>query len=181
MARRAKRKNADTGVFIAATLESVAAKQLESEGHDHDSGDLVDDQTIGMREEFRRVASTGDRDRALQNIAALLRASTQATGAAIALARDGEFICVAADGSAPPTGVVIDPTAGISGACLQSGDTTVCDDAAADPRVNRGAGQFIRSIIAAPVRANDRTEGLVEILSTMPYAFDLTHKHIVED
>src|SRR5579864_3997087 len=47
--------------------------------------------------------------------------ATGATGAAIVLERDGEFVCRATAGSnAPELGVRLDTEAGLSGACVQT-------------------------------------------------------------
>ena len=167
-------------LFVASTLDSVAADPGSAE---LDPSSLTpEEQTTDVRQEFRRLLTGSEREAALQSLTEILREITQATGAAIALAGPGgDVICVSSSGAAPPTGVVIDGRSGISGACLQSGRTTVCDDAAYDPRVHPDARHFAMSIAAAPVRANNQTRGLVEILSPNPYAFDLNHVHAVEE
>jgi protein TonB len=180
MPRRARRKQlADVSVYVASALESVAAEVPTRTV-------VLDDEPTGrpsaahVTDDYRHLVEHGDRNTALQNITAWLREETHATGAAIALRAGSDIVCVASAGTAPPVGVTIDPSSGISGACLQSGQLTVCDDAATDPRVNRAAGYYIRSIVVSPVKTDDHMEGIVEILSSTPYAFDRNHQHAVE-
>jgi protein TonB len=119
--------------------------------------------------------------RLLQLMTESVREQTGATGAAIALDNNGQTVCVASAGTAPPVGVTIDRDTGISGACLSTGRTILCEDAETDARVNRAGASYIRSIIAAPVLAGDRAGGLVEVLSTSAHAFEASHVGLVED
>ena len=62
--------------------------------------------------------------------------ATGATGAAIALTRDGEMVCRATTGkNAPDLGVRLD-NAGFSAECLRVGTLQRCDDTETDPRVD---------------------------------------------
>jgi len=99
---------------------------------------------------------------------------TGASGSAIALAEGGEFVCRAAYGSvAPPLGTRLDPSSGLSGLCVSTGQTLCCDDAENDPRVDglltRETG--IRSISVVPLIKDGKPVGILEMLSTQAHAF----------
>jgi hypothetical protein len=103
------------------------------------------------------------------------RAITRGTGAAIALIHKGNVICRASIGvSAPALGTRLDVNSGLSGECFREGKTLRCDDAEHDPRVDlescRRLG--VRSILAAPVRYERDTVGLLMVLAPEPFNFD---------
>src|SRR5580692_9154023 len=76
-------------------------------------------------------------DLVLHEVVEQARLATGATGAAIALARDGEMVCRATTGwDAPDLGVRLETASGLSGACLQTGKIQQCGDTETDPRVN---------------------------------------------
>src|ERR1051325_4874408 len=86
----------------------------------------------GLLEEITQVARTlsdaggGDLsldlalDIVLNDTVEQAREATRATGAAIALAREGEMICRATTGNAPNLGTRVDTSSGLSAACLQT-------------------------------------------------------------
>jgi TonB family protein len=104
---------------------------------------------------------------------------TGATGAAIALARDGEMVCRASSGgTAPELGTRLDMNSGLSGACLRSRRIQCCEDALADPsadaEVSRQLG--VRSVVVLPLLQGQISQdqeliGIFEIFSTLPAAF----------
>jgi hypothetical protein len=103
------------------------------------------------------------------------RVLTRGTGAAIALIHKGNVICRASVGaSAPALGTRLDVNSGLSGECFREGKTLRCDDAELDPRVDlescRRLG--VRSILAAPVRYERDTVGLVMVFAPEPFNFD---------
>jgi GAF domain-containing protein len=103
------------------------------------------------------------------------RALTRGTGAAIALLHKGNVICRASVGvSAPALGTRLDVNSGLSGECFREGKTLRCDDAEHDPRVDlescRRLG--VRSILAAPVRYERDTVGLLMVFAPEPFNFD---------
>ena len=71
---------------------------------------------------------------------------------------------------------------GLSGECFRAGKTLRCDDAESDPRVDlescRRLG--VRSILAAPVRYERDTVGLLMVLATEPFNFDEGDVAVVE-
>lgn len=99
--------------------------------------------------------------------------ATGATGAAIALTRDGEMVCRATTGrTAPDLGVRLD-NAGFSAECLRIGTLQRCDDTETDPRVDAGACRLlgVRSILVVPLWYWGEFMGIFEIFSPRPNAF----------
>ncbi len=111
------------------------------------------------------------------------RTLTRGTSAAIALAHKGVVMCRASIGEkAPALGTRLDVNSGLSGECFRAGKTLRCDDAENDPRVDlescRRLG--VRSILAAPVRFERATVGLLMVLATEPFNFDEGDVAVVE-
>ncbi|HET9308196.1 MAG TPA: TonB family protein [Candidatus Sulfotelmatobacter sp.] len=113
-------------------------------------------------------------DLVLNEIVEQARSATGATGAAIALTRDGEMVCRATTGvNAPDLGMRAEMNAGLSGACLKSGDIQHCSDTETDPRVNAEACRQlgVRSMLIAPVSDGQQCFGILEVLATRANAF----------
>jgi len=125
----------------------------------------------------RQVESLGsDLTAALQLIADRTLELVRASGAAIALAeKDPDFmVCRASAGSdAPPIGARLQVGSGFSGECVKTGRLLRCDDSETDARVDRESCRAlgIRSVLAAPVRADGRSVGLIEAFAADPNAF----------
>ena len=103
---------------------------------------------------------------------------TGATGAAIALRKGDEVICRARAGrTAPDLGVRLQTDTGISAQCLRTGEVVLCNNAEANPHVDRVSCRSlgVRSILAAPLRQLQRTLGIFEVLSAVPNAFNSQH------
>jgi TonB family protein len=102
------------------------------------------------------------------------RQATRATGAAIALARDGEMICRASTGNAPELGTAVDTASGLSSACLSSGAMQQCSDTESDPRVDRDVCRHLhlRSMLLVPITQEGSVCGILEVFSSQPNAFD---------
>jgi len=99
--------------------------------------------------------------------------ATGATGAAIALTRNGEMVCRATTGrTAPDLGVRLD-NAGFSAECLRIGTLQRCDDTETDPRVDSAACRLlgVRSILVVPLWYWGEFVGIFEIFSPRPNAF----------
>ncbi|HLZ43921.1 MAG TPA: TonB family protein [Candidatus Sulfotelmatobacter sp.] len=113
-------------------------------------------------------------DLVLNEIVEQARSATGATGAAIALTREGEMVCRATTGTnAPDLGVRVETDSGLSGECLKSGEIQHCSDTESDPRVNAEACRQlgVRSMLIAPIRDSKECVGILEVLSTAPHAF----------
>src|SRR5579871_2767665 len=120
---------------------------------------------------------------ALQLIARRARSLTRATSAAIALEHAGSVLCRASIGSsAPALGTRLDVTSGLSGACFREARTLRCDDTELDPLADlescRRLG--VRSLLAAPVRYERDTIGLLMVLAREPFNFDEGDVAVVE-
>ena len=99
--------------------------------------------------------------------------ATGATGAAIALTRNGEMVCRATTGrTAPDLGVRLD-NAGFSAECLRVGTLQRCDDTETDPRVDAAACRLlgVRSILVVPLWYWGEFMGIFEIFSPRANAF----------
>lgn len=111
------------------------------------------------------------------------RSLTRGAGAAIALAHKGAVMCRASVGeSSPGLGTRLDVNSGLSGECFREGRSLRCDDAEVDPRVDlescRKLG--VRSILAAPVRYERDTIGLLMVFAPKPFNFDEGDVAVVE-
>src|ERR1019366_5239655 len=120
---------------------------------------------------------------ALRLIGERARSLTRGTSAAIALVHKGGVMCRASVGDgAPALGTRLDVNSGLSGQCFRAGQTLRCDDAENDPRVDlescRRLG--VRSIVAAPVRYERDTVGLLMVFATEPFNFDEGDVAVVE-
>src|SRR5690242_9222117 len=113
-------------------------------------------------------------DLLLNQIVEQARLATTATGAAIALLRDGQMVCRATSGwNAPDLGMRISGNSGLSGKCIQTLQVQLCNDTETDNRVDAEScrGLNIRSILAYPLMEEGRLEGVFEIFSSLPDAF----------
>ena len=123
----------------------------------------------------REVEAIGSNlDAALPLIAERSLGFLRASGAAIALSRGTEMICLARAGDdAPPLGARLQVGSGFSGECVRAGRLLRCDDCESDPRVDQESCRAlgIRSIIAIPIQVDDSIVGLLELFSAQPNAF----------
>ncbi|HZQ68798.1 MAG TPA: TonB family protein [Terriglobales bacterium] len=100
--------------------------------------------------------------------------ATTASGAAVALIRDAELTVRATTGiNAPELGVRLSMEAGLSGACLRTGEVQLCDDSQLDARVDAltCAELDIHSILAVPIADANGVLGILEIFSNRSHAF----------
>jgi GAF domain/Sel1 repeat len=108
---------------------------------------------------------------------------TGASGAALALVTGGRMFCRASVGNpAPPLGSKVDIHEGLSGECVRTGLAVVCDDTAANPRVDadlcRALG--LGSFLAVPIVSDFRVVGLLEVFSPRPRNFAYAATGILE-
>jgi GAF domain-containing protein len=117
-----------------------------------------------------------DLDAALQLLADRAQYITGATGAAIALRRNGmdDMLCRASTGSnAPELGALLSTEFGLSGESVRTRRTLRCDDAERDARVNREVCRRlgIASVVVMPVVNDDEVLGVFELFSGQANAF----------
>ena len=111
-------------------------------------------------------------DLVLNEVVEQARLATGATGAAVALTRNGEMVCRATTGAdAPDLGVRIATRSGLSGACLQTGEIQQCSDAESDPRVNTEVSRRLKSILVLPLTDGKEPFGILEVFSSRKNAF----------
>ena len=131
---------------------------------------------------LKKLIAAGDHrlDPILETIADAARRLTGASGAALAMWKDGAMVCRARSGkTAPALGVRLSADTGISGECLRTGKTQHCVDTEHNPLVDaevcRSLG--LRSIAVSPIQGWREINGILEVFSTQPGAF--TDAHIV--
>ncbi len=113
-------------------------------------------------------------DLVLNDVVKQARNATGATGAAIALFRDGELTCRATSGeNAPDLGVRVDATSGLAGACVSTGEIQQCRDTEIDTRVNAETCRLlgVRSMLMAPLVDGQKLIGVIQVFSAWPNAF----------
>jgi TonB family protein len=113
-------------------------------------------------------------DLVLNDVVEQARNATGATGAAIALFRDGELACRATSGeNSPDLGVRVDARSGLAGACVLTGEMQQCQDTETDPRVNAETCRLlgVRSMLMAPLVDGQRLIGVIQVFSAWPNAF----------
>jgi GAF domain-containing protein len=117
-----------------------------------------------------------DLDAALQLLADRAQYITGASGAAIALRRNGknDMLCRASTGSnAPELGALLSTEFGLSGESVRTRQPLRCDDAERDARVNREVCRHlgIASVVVMPVVNDDEVLGVFELFSGKANAF----------
>src|SRR5438067_100274 len=131
-----------------------------------------------MRARMTELAGWTAQAQLLQQVAERAQRATLASGAAIALAAHGEFVCRASVGStAPDPGTRLDAQSGLSGECIRRAAVVLCDDAVGDPRANAMACNLlgIRALVAVPIKAGPKVVGVLEVFSSRPSAFSRAH------
>jgi putative methionine-R-sulfoxide reductase with GAF domain len=124
-----------------------------------------------------RVAS--DFDAALRLITERALSLTGASGAALAFLTDDKMICRASSGEpALPLGTAVDVKQGLTGECIRGGRIVSCADVETDACVDREICRLlgIGSIMAAPIVADFRVVGLIEVFSPHARAFTEVHQ-----
>jgi TonB family protein len=125
---------------------------------------------------LKGLIAAGDRrlDPMLATITDAARQLTGASGAALAMWKDGAMICRARSGdTAPALGARLSAETGISGECLRTGKIQHCtdteNDSLVDVEVCRSLG--LRSIAVLPIQGWRGVNGILEVFSTKPSAF----------
>lgn len=113
-------------------------------------------------------------DLVLNEVVGEARNASGATGAAIALFRDGELVCRATSGeNAPDLGVRVETASSLAGTCVTTGEMQLCRDTDSDPRVNAEACRRlgVRSMLIAPLVDTQKVFGILQVFSAWPNAF----------
>src|SRR5678816_4396883 len=116
-----------------------------------------------------------DLEATLQLLAERAQYITGATGAAIALREGDDIVCRASAGSvAPEMGAHLQVDSGLSGESIRTRQVLRCDDAQTDPRVNRESCEAlgIASVVVMPLLREQTVNGVFELLSDRPAAFE---------
>jgi hypothetical protein len=122
---------------------------------------------------------------ALRLVAERAQTMVRASGAAIAVAdADPNFmVCRASSGpDAPPVGARLQVGSGFSGECVKSGTLLRCDDAEVDIRVDRESCRAlgIRSMLAVPLRWDEKSVGIIEVFSAQAHRFSETDGKVLQ-
>lgn len=111
----------------------------------------------------------------LQLLAERAQYITGASGAAIALREGEKMVCRASAGpSAPELGTRLQIDSGLSGESVRTKQILRCDDAEHDGRVNRESCSAlgIASVMVMPLISEQEVNGVFELFSGRPYAFE---------
>jgi len=163
-----------TGARVSARTRS----EVSSETIRQSSASLI---FVKLR---KMIASdTQSTDTILGAIAVAAHSLTGASGAAVAMPRDGVVVCVGRSGeTAPELGVRLNVDSGISGECLRTGVTMRCDDASRDFHVDAEVCRELglQSIAVVPLRGQHGRVGVLEAFSTEAYAFSDANMEVLE-
>jgi hypothetical protein len=170
------------GDHVAGDHVSISL-EAETGAAENGSAENGDERPAWATVQYEFSSLGTDLTAALRVIGERARALTRGTSAAIGLAHKGGVMCRASVGkSAPALGARLDVNCGLSGECFREGKTLRCDDAENDPRVDlescRRLG--VRSIVAAPVRYERDTVGLLMVFAEQPFSFDEGDVAVVE-
>jgi GAF domain-containing protein len=116
-----------------------------------------------------------DLNATLQLLAERAQYITGASGAAIALREGEKMVCRASAGpSAPELGTRLQIDSGLSGESVRTKQILRCDDAEHDARVNRESCHAlgIASVMVMPLIREQEVNGVFELFSGRPYAFE---------
>lgn len=146
-----------------------------SSGHLFGNNACNFDDSAALSQLKERIAAGDQRlDPLLAYLADAACRLTGATGAAIAMWKDGAMVCRARSGdTAPALGARLNADAGISGECLRTGQIQNCVDTENDPLVDVEVCRRLdlRSIAVLPIRGWRGLNGILEVFSSRPAAF----------
>jgi TonB family protein len=134
---------------------------------------------------LKELIAAGDHrlDPMLATITDTARQLTGASGAALAMWKEGAMVCRARSGeTAPALGARLSADTGISGECLRTGKVQHCTDTENDPLVDvevcRSLG--LRSIAVLPIQGWRGINGILEVFSTRHGAFTEPHVALLQ-
>jgi len=120
----------------------------------------------------------------LQRIVEQMLKTIHATGAAIAIVEEGNFVCrTVAGSSAFEIGTRINIGSGPSGVCASSGTMQLWSSAELESREDAAAYRKlgVRAVMVAPILYQDRLLGMMEVLSERPFAFGMRDLQALQD
>jgi WD40 repeat protein len=130
----------------------------------------------GMLELEREIATNYLRPTSvlLREVVERVCTLTRADGAAVAVGDQRGVVCRASTGNAPEVGSHLQPDSALTRECLETGKVVVCLDSATDNRVCGSTAKSLRlrSAVVVPLRAKGSVLGVIEVLSSRPFAFD---------
>jgi TonB family protein len=166
-------------LFRSGKLLTASGRDSSPETSSSRSGNL--DESVALSS-LKELIAAGDHrlDPILGTITDAAQQLTGASGAALAMWKDGAMVCRARSGdTAPVLGVRLSTETGISGECLRTGKIHHCADTESDPLVDvevcRSLG--LHSIAVLPIQSWRGINGILEVFSTKPAAF--TEQHLV--
>src|SRR5271169_1377661 len=167
-----QQQNSTTRMEGASVTAALAAVHAESSANFSSTARFPgEDGGYSMAEVAQR-----DLDAALQLLVNRAQYITGASGAAIALRRQGrnDMLCRASSGSnAPELGALLSTEFGLSGESVRTRQVLRCDDAERDTRVNHEVCHQlgIASVMVMPVVNDDGVLGVLELFSGKANAF----------
>jgi TonB family protein len=168
--------------FRSTKSRSDSSPEASQDRSGNASGNLDESSALSS---LKRLIATGDHrlDPMLGTIADAARQLTGASGAALAMWKDGAMVCRARSGkTAPALGAQLSADTGISGECLRTGKIQHCTDTEHNPLVDvevcRTLG--LRSIVVLPIQGWREMSGIVEVFSIQPAAFTESHIALLE-
>ncbi len=163
-----------------STLEGDSSSEIPFKGYEGQSEKFAGSNNDAVLTSLKEMVAAGDQrlDPMLAAITDAARKLTGASGAALAMWKDGAMMCRARRGdTAPALGAQLNAETGISGECLRSGETQHCVDtensALVDLEVCRSLG--LRSIAVLPIQGWRGINGILEVFSQQPSAFNEQH------
>jgi WD40 repeat protein len=121
-----------------------------------------------------------------QSVVERLLSLMSAHGVVVAVGDCQGVVCVASAGNAPELGSHMPPDSGLTRECLETGRAVICLDSEIDSRVRSATatGLGLRSAVVVPLQTNGSVLGVIEVLSSRPFAFNQTHvtslQHVAE-
>lgn len=171
--------------FRSSRIRSVLERAASDAGGGRcgkESGTL--DETAALSS-LKDLVAAGDHrlDPMLGTIADAARQLTGASGAALAMWKEGAMVCRARSGdTAPALGARLSADTGISGECLRTSQIQHCTDTENNPLVDvevcRSLG--LRSIVVLPIQGWRGINGILEVFSTQPGSFSAEHIAILQ-
>lgn len=132
-----------------------------------------------LRELEKEIANSRDwpAPALLKQVLERVSSITLAQGAAIAVSDQWGVVCRASVGEAPEVGSRLRPDSALTRECFETSQVVVCEDTENDYRVHRSTANSLRlrSAVVVPLQNQGSVLGVIEILSSRPFAFNTTH------